>query len=676
MTHSGDTSSNFAGSNAHGFVQGQDIYGDVTNTDNSTTVVHGDIRFEVPPGSTAADKYRVGVYNLNSGVAPEARRLIWEAMAEGHRTSKARFLWLIAMLSGRTIRQFSDDEISQLSTAAKEQPATATDSWEDSAQLIFQLLESVDLLPSSPRPDITLVIKKFDTLSKAQRDLLLPHLELFLEGPLKDDIWRREWSNAESGQTDGDRKNRAWMFFQPDPAKPRVRQAQPIATTSRQWLAAWSCTGFFVVAVGYFGWELIWHGVLFGVLAYVGALVGGAVAAMTGLELRFLAERRRQEEERLIAPRTPSAPPRGGFAANVDALFNRYAPRCVPDKDERAAWEAATAGIRKFDRDEIVKAYRETRVPADQVAWLVRYRLRQSRDRWKSGEMYNFRTDLRPKPGTTTVCAAGAVIAILAGIYAIVLLRAHPLVDIASVIVALPSGVWAWRAWVNIDLERRRFEADSKEADRRLEGTDKEFNRWSAKLEPRPTDAEMAAWLDCDRTVLLGKAIDHYKLARHQVITHAFLEAPGPRTKRARVRNGPMRYSRYSLIVFLLTSDGVRQMSADLRFLQGEVIVGDRLNYRYDAVASAHVSLTPRPSSRSRIQQKFKLTLVNGDPISVIVSDLDPEDFEQGETEQSLKRATLDAASVANTLHVLEGIAAEGKAWLQVRRTGHRRTAG
>ena len=93
---------------------------------------------------------------------------------------------------------------------------------------------------------------------------------------------------------------------------------------------------------------------------------------------------------------------------------------------------------------------------------------------------------------------------------------------------------------------------------------------------------------------------------------------------------------------------------ADLRFLQGDVIEGDRLNYRYDAVASAHVSLTPRASGRSRIQQKFKLTLVNGEPISVIVTDLDPDDFQQGETEQSLERATLDAASVANTLHVLK----------------------
>jgi hypothetical protein len=677
VTHPGGTSSNFADSNAHGFVQAQGIYGDVTNTDNSTTVVHGDLRFEVPPGSTAADKYRVGIYNLTSGVAPGARRLIWEAMAEGYRTSEARFHWLIAMLSGRTVRQFSEDEISQLNTAARQQPAIATDSWEDGAQIIFQLLESVDLLPSSPRPEIARVIKKFDTLSKKQRDLLLPHLELFLEGPLKDDVWQQERSNAESGQSAGDRKNRAWMFFQPNPAKPRVRQPQPIATTCRQCLTAWVCTGIFVVAVGYFGWELLWHDTVLGVLAYVVALVGGAVAAATGPELRFLAERRRQGDERLIAPRpTASAPPNNGFAAKVDALFNRYAPRCAPDKDERAAWEVATAGIRKFDRDEIVTEYRETRVRAEQVAWLVRYRLRQSRDRWRSGAMYDYREEFRTKTGTAIACRAAIAAAFLGGIGAITMLRAHPLVDAVSVIVALPSGMSAWRAWLGIDLERRRFAADTNESNRRHEDAEKDFLRWSARLEHRPDDAEMTAWLDCDRTVLLATAIDHYKLARHKVVTHAFLEAPASRAKRARVRNGPMRYSRYSLIVFLLTSDGVRQMSADLRFLDGDVIEGDRLNYRYDAVASAHVSLTPRTSGRSRIQQKFKLTLVNGEPISVIVADFDPEDFQQGETEQLLEKATLDAASVASTLHVLEGIAAEGKAWFQQRRAGNVRSTG
>jgi hypothetical protein len=672
VTDSGATTSlNNAADNANVDVQADTIY-------DGVSIVHIHMApYDPPDGASAEEKFRVGVRNLVGRQASKARALIWEAMMGRYETSEARFYWLIAMLSERTIRQFSDEEISQLRNIAKQQPAIATDPWEDGAHLIFQLLESVGVLPANPKPDIDLVIKKFETLSKKQRDLLLPHLELFLAGPRKDRIWREERSNAESGQSSGNRENRAWMFFHPDPARPRVRQLQPKATTSAERPVAWASTGILIVAVGFFGWELLWHGKILGLLAYMVALAGGAVAAVTSRELRFLVERRRQEDDRLRTPApATSAPPHGGFASNIDALFRRYGAKYVPDKDERAAWEAVTAGIRKFDRDEIVTEYRETRVPADQVAWLIRFRVRQSRDRWRSGEMYKYRRELRPKPGTIIACRAGTAIAFLGGIYAIVLLRAYPLVDAASVLVSLPSGMWAWRTWLGTDLERRRFAADTDESERRYGDAYKEFLRWSARLKPRPSDAEMAAWLDCDLTVLLGKAIDHYKLARHQVITYALLEEAGPRAKRARVRNGPMRYSRYSLIVFLLTSDGVRQMSADLRFLQGDVIEGDRLNYRYDAVASAHVSLTPRASGRSRIQQKFKLTLVNGDPISVIVTDLDPDDFQQGETEQSLERATRDAASVANTLHVLEGIAAEGKAWLREQRTGLGRNAG
>ena len=59
-----------------------------------------------------------------------------------------------------------------------------------------------------------------------------------------------------------------------------------------------------------------------------------------------------------------------------------------------------------------------------------------------------------------------------------------------------------------------------------------------------------------------------------------------------------------------------------------------------------------------QITNPSKLTLVNGEPISVMVTDLAPEDFRQGKTEQSLERVTLDVATVANILHVLEGIAA------------------
>jgi hypothetical protein len=672
VTDSGGTTPfNSAAENANVDVQADTIYGGVS-------IVHiHEAPYDPPDGATAEEKFRTGVRNLAGHQASKARTLIWEAMMGGYETSETRFYWLIAMLSERTIRQFSDEEISQLRNAAKQQPAVTTNSWEDGAHLIFELLESVGVLPANPRPHISQVVKELDTLSKKQRDLLLPHLELFLEGPLKDRIWREERSNAESEQSRGDRRNRAWMFFQPIPAEPRVTQAQDIVTTSTERLLAVASYGIFIVTVGFFGWELLWHGAVLGLLPYVIAITGTYFAAVTSRELHFLAERRRQNDARLRTPApSTSAPPRGGFAAKVDALFDRYAAKYVPDKDERADWEAATAGIRKFDRDEIVTQYREARIPPERVAWLIRYRIRQSRDHWRSGKLYEYREQLRPKPSTVSAFRTATAVIVLGVVGAIVMLRADPLADAVGVIALLPSGMWARRNWLRIDLERRRFAADTEESAHRKADACKEFTRWSDKLKCSPSDTEMAAWLDCDRTVLLAKAMDHYKLARHQVITHAFLEAPGTRAKRARVRNGPMRYSRYSLIVFLLTSDGVRQMSADLLFLQGDVREGDRLNFRYDAVASAHVSQTPRASARSRIQQTFKLTLVNGEPISVIVTDLDPEDFKEGETEQSLERATLDAASVANTLHVLEGIAAEGKAWLQQRREGHSRNAG
>ena len=46
-----------------------------------------------------------------------------------------------------------------------------------------------------------------------------PHLELFLTGPIKDEMWGRESRLAQSRQHADDRPGRAWMFFQPNPAK-------------------------------------------------------------------------------------------------------------------------------------------------------------------------------------------------------------------------------------------------------------------------------------------------------------------------------------------------------------------------------------------------------------------------------------------------------------------------
>jgi hypothetical protein len=663
MTGPGGTSWNSAGGSAHVGAQAHTIYGGVAYT----TVVHGDLRFDVSPGATAEEKYRVGLNNLTSGMFTKARELIWDAMMAGHRTSDARFHWLVAMLGGRTARQFSSEELLRLKVARRQHLAIDGDPWADGIQLVFRLFESVSLLPKIPKPDRETVVKEFDTLGARQRDLLLPHLELFLDGHLKDDMWRRERASAEARRLDGNRKGRAWMFFQPIPMPPRVRKPLPLSTTSTQQFAARASAALFAVAAAYLGWELLSHGLVLGVLAYVAGLVGGAVAAVNRLELRFLAEQC-YTKDRQLRPSAPSAsrPPRDGFADKIDALFRRYSAKYLPDRAERAAWEAATAGIRERDRDEIVTEYRESRIPAERVAWLIRYRIRQSRDRWRDGTLYDYRDEFRPRLGTVALCWAGVAIAVLGGAVAIAMLWVQPAADAFGVIGGLACGIWAWRNWREIHLEDRRYVADIEESEQRKMESHAEFMRWTRVLERRPTDEEVARWLDCDRTILLGQAMDHYKLARSQVIAHAFLEEPRAGARSARERNGPTRYSKYRIIVFLLTSDGVRQMTANLGFLAITLRHRERISYRYDAVASAYVSLTSA-SAESHIQQKLVLTLVNGEPISVIVTDLDPDDFQPGEDADSLTKAMLDAASVADTLHVLEGIAAEGKGWFQER---------
>lgn len=131
MTGSGDAPPvNSAAGNARVYVQADNNYGEIT-------VVHIHEPGEGGPDATAEGKFERGVRNLNRGMAPEARKLLWEAMMEEHDTSEVRFYWLIAMLSGRTVRQFSEDEVRQLKSAARQRPAEARDSWEDGADIVF-----------------------------------------------------------------------------------------------------------------------------------------------------------------------------------------------------------------------------------------------------------------------------------------------------------------------------------------------------------------------------------------------------------------------------------------------------------------------------------------------------------------------------------------------------------
>jgi hypothetical protein len=638
-----------------------------------TVTIPGDVQLTVGQDASPEAKYRAGVENLKSGNPRMARKLIWDAMMSDQVNNDVLFHWLVAMLSGRTVRQFSEEEIDQLKRSRSRYAEAGGDAWADGVRLIYRLLDLV--LPSAvtgakrstAETDMSLLVKQFDNLGETQRDMVRPHLELFLTGPLKDEMWQRELQLAQSRQHADDRPGRAWMFFQPIPAEVSLPSPQPERVSAADRLGMRAFAGLFAVAAGYLDWELLWHGAFLGLLSYAAALAGGAVAAATDLEWRFLTERHRQKDDLFQAPnQSAPRPPGDELTDRVSRLFNRYFARYAPDKAERESWKAATAGIRKFHRCEIIEMCRDSGIPANEVAWLIRYQVRQLKQQWQNGTLYEYRRQLLPRPGTGAARRTGLAVLVLGGVWAVVTLRAHLLADV----IALPSAFLAWRCWRRVNLERRRYAADSHEHAQRQTAIDKEFRRWSEKLEARPKDADMAAWLGCDRMVLLGGASDHFHLSRSRLLAHAFLEEPGVAVKRARIEGGPWRYAKYRLLVFLLAEDGVRQVKANLDFMIGTLTIRERTSYRHEAIVSMRVLKEAR-------RQTFELRLTAGEPITVRMRDADPsgvqQDQDAGPTEGTQEAAEAeedtapDVTSVADLLHALERAAGEGRNWFRGR---------
>jgi hypothetical protein len=637
-----------------------------------TVTLPGDVQLMIGENASAASKYRVGVNNLRNGNFRAARELIWKAMMGDHDvSSEVLFHWLVAMISGRTVRQFSKQETDQLKQSQYRCPETGGDAWTDGARLIYRLLGSVlpslstEAGPEATKIDTSLLVQQFDGLGEKQRHMIQPHLEFFLSGHLQDEMWQRELKAAQNRQHSGGRLGRAWMFFQPIPAEASLPSLQPewISTGDRLTLPV--SAGLFAAAAGYLGWALLWHGAFLGLLGFAAALAGGGVAAAKDLDRRFLAKRRRLKDEQFRVP--ASTPPGDELTDAVDKLFNRYfnSNKYVPEKADRERWKTAVAGFRRFHRDEIIQICRSGGIPANEVGWLIRYEVRQLRDRWQDGTMYKYRRDLVPRPGTVAACRIGLPVSVIGGAWTVISLRTYPLVDIPGMLAALLGGLLTWRCWRRLNLERRRYAADADEHAQRQALIDKEFRRWSAILEARPKDAEMATWLQRDRTILLGRTLDHFQLLRSRLKAYAFIETPGVAVRRSQIEGGPWRYSAYQILVLLLAVDGVRQVRASLAFMTGALIVRERTSYRYEAIVSVHVVREAR-------RERFELRLAAGEPITLRVRDIDQgepqQDQDAGPTAESPEEDTaLDVTSVADLLYMLEGVAGEGQNWFRER---------
>ncbi|WP_406084143.1 hypothetical protein OHA01_05975 [Micromonospora zamorensis] len=624
-------------------------------------VVHGDVNFyRVPPGSSPEEKFVSALRYLDGRVRDQARTLIEQAVVGGYVTSKVQFYRLIALLSGRTLRQLSDEELDHLTAICADLSHLEDhDEWAAGSKVItHHLLAPVSVTETDQ------VIKEIDALNQRQRDEIYGHLEALLDGALQEKMWRKSVALADSQRTANDRFNRVWKFFHPAPAQPRTPPVQPAAVGLRDWLRAGVGAAVFVLAVVQLAMLMAARGTLDPFLGLLAALVGLAVFCIGGADRYYRGTRLHAKEAQIRPPqqRRREAPPEG-FARKVDRLFDRYFGRYVPDGTDRSYWRAQTAGIQRHLRDEVVELYREQRIEADRIAWLVRHLVSDVRGQWERDTLTAYRLRLRV-PARTKALHVGGLALLAAGNLWVVpaVMAGAPLSGTGWLLLAAASAVPAVRSSFRIVAEQRRVADDQAERADKETARWKAYHRWCHKLSDKPSDIEMAAWLESDRKVLVDQAMQQYRLHPSQVIAHAFIEAPAPSCKKARYPQGPWRYSRYRLLLFLLTDDGVRQVNIDLDFEISASRTTQRLNYRFDAVAAVRID------GIATQQQTFELTLFNGKPIPIRISEPDDESLQHDENAAKIAELSLDAAGLSHTLHVLEGVAAEGKEWVRHRR--------
>lgn len=632
------------------------------------SVVHNANVYQVSASDPPEKKYQTGVRYLEDGVPRKAEELFSAAMADGLDTAEVRFHWALSMFSARSDRDLTKEERERLVEASQRFVAHEDDEEFGPALSAVRALIAHRLDTSAE--DIKLAEKQIMALPAEIKAKALRHLDKVLSAATRESVWTDTRERAEIDRHSANRDRRAWAYFEPAPAGPRARQTQPphIGLGERARIAAGTLVC--ALAVGWLGWLTLSSAAPVAMVAYLLALAAGYAFARNAFEWRYRVRRLRWEESRRHGSPATARSDGPGFAASVTNSFNFYFGKYKPCDREKDWWLNETAGIRACLRDEIVEIYRESGVSLANVVWLIRYHAIDVEKQWSAGTIDDYKVRLRVADKTKIWCVLGLTILILT-VGAVVqnAIQAQPVETGTVTLLALVSGLYAARKWYGVASGRRNYVDDVDDGRRRKEGRAKEFRRWTQRLrDARPSEDEMETWLRSDITILIADALEHFRISWHDVLSYAVLRVPTPDAHRAQERNGPWRYDKYALRLFLITKDGVREVGKMLDFKVGRFHGEERNTFRFDAVSSVNVVKSADGG------QNLRLTLTNGPTRDILVvkgPDREPAERDLRVSAPDPASApdnpvdtSLDTTGFGPALRILEGIAADGKNWI------------
>lgn len=686
---------------------GQATYNNVAQGESHVAVqvgvMHGDVHnlYQIA-GDTLAEKFRVGCNYLKGNAQQRAEQLIGEAFVHGHESAEVAYFWALAVLSGRSFDHLDQKDFAHLGMAFRYADAASREPWRRALAVVSRLMHCLTEQDSKGEADpdqFAEVMADFDRLPAERREEIRRHLEMILDGGMQDHLDAQYAKELGGQRLEGKRKYRAWKFFEPDPVPPRRWRPPPVKVPPAAWTAV-IVGGMLTATALTLLLPLLVRG---GSPAVMTAPVVGGIGVLVALRQRWEQLARQRRLEARLAKRQPlpdeswiSGPDERSFSAEVKKLVNAefryYRPRL--DQPAGKRWDADSAPVKHALCREIIDVY-EAGGELDPAKWLVRWHTREFVRQWYNGT----HTDQRPSSDAPPLASPAIALGMLAAV-----------AGLGSACVVAFSVSWTVTLWAvpalligcvpltvggtAVYLEYRRHADDLVEAAERLEEQTAAYDRMREVLADRPSDSEMAQWLDRDKAHVRMLAMRHYRISNREVFAHTVLCEPGGwNPRRSRVVYGPPRYSAYRVLVFLLTGSGVRQFSVLVDFATGTVSNENRFTFRYDAIASAGVTQRSiridnlRSAARASMPEaaaadlrqsadlnrgelvfarSFRLALVNNDLFSVRV-----ENFDEGlvdrvrEDPRTLLDLALDSAGITAALHILEAVAAEGKDWIE-----------
>ncbi|MFE6610291.1 hypothetical protein [Amycolatopsis sp. NPDC057786] len=651
----------------------------------STTFHRHENTYHVSREDPPERKLEVAKNHLEGGNARMAQEIFRDVMKQGQISSaEFAYYYALAVFSGRSLGEMNDDVHDAFLDAIALAGGLGPGEWHSALEVVSDFVTCVwgQQIGSTFDPQaMNRALKNFSDLPPQRQREITRHLNMILSGAIQDSLDVLYAQRVAEDRLAQDRAGRAWKFFEPDPAPPRFWENAPSPVGAGAWVKLVS--GMFALLLG----------LLFAIAAFVdGSLLLGLLGLLLvgagtfgafrwGLEIEVVKRRlvSKNREHGIpvqhVRPVSPGHWVSTRFVEEVHGLVDLSFAEARPHI--AGNWDADTFGIRQYLKTRFVALYGNAQVGPESILWLMRWHARQVADQWRAGTLFAYRASLRPSGRTSTLfkssvggCVVGSLFLLFAG------------GGFAGVAFFLGLGAFlAVKGAIQILAPQRDEVLERAAAQVTYEAEQRAYSDWRQVLSDRPSDAEMARWLDLDKNYLKTEALRRSSLVNRDLVAHVVLTEGMSDALRARVPRGPLRYSKYVVLVFLLTKSGVREIEVQLNFLTGDVHNEQRKSFRYDALASAHVAEVgirfadnrryvvrgDDPAHLGAVtvrSREFRLSLLSGEDISVLVEGTGGLTDMTVEDESEILQTSLTASGIAGALHVLEAVAAEGRDWI------------